>query len=136
MTIYRNEYDKDAVGVRHIDPRMAGVLKEMAEYKEYNVEYPQIFVDNCSKVGSFIGPFLSVSLFLYCNWTVFTALELVLLSALVSVMGTLSGLLIGGAIGCGIAGIIAGFRKTKHDKLKQQQAKDAEFANWIKGCRK
>ncbi|HFG0932082.1 TPA: hypothetical protein ACGE0Z_002405 [Klebsiella pneumoniae] len=136
MTIYRNEYDKDAVGVRNIDPRMAGVLKEMAEYKEYNVEYPQTFVDNCSKVGSFIGPFLSVSLFLYCNWTVFTALELVLLSALVSVMGTLSGLLIGGAIGCGIAGTIARFRKTKHDKLKQQQAKDAEFANWIKGCRK
>lgn len=136
MTIYRNEYDKDAIGVRHIDPRMAGVLKEMAEYKEYNVEYPQTFVDNCSKVGSFIGPFLSVSLFLYCNWTVFTALELVLLSVLVSVMGTLSGLLIGGAIGCGIAGTIAGFRKAKHDKLKQQQAKDAEFANWIKGCRK
>ncbi|QDB71774.1 hypothetical protein HWC54_gp119 [Klebsiella phage Marfa] len=136
MTIYRNEYDKDANSVRHIDPRMAGVLKEMAEYKEYSVEYPQTIVDNCSKVGSFIGPFLSVSLFLYCNWTVFTALELVLLSALVSVMGTLSGLLIGGAIGCGIARIIAGFRKTKHDKLKQQQAKDAEFANWIKGCRK
>jgi hypothetical protein len=136
MTIYRNEYDKDAIGVRHIDPRMTGVLKEMAEYKEYSVEYPQTFVDNCSKVGSFIGPFLSVSLFLYCNWTVFTALELVLLSVLVSVMGTLSGLLIGGAIGCGIAGTIAGFRKTKHDKLKLEQAKEAEFANWIKGCRK
>lgn len=136
MTIYRNEYDKDSIGVRHIDPRMSGVLAEMAEYKEYSVEYPQTFVDNCSKVGSFIGPILCVSLFLYCNWAVFTALELVLLSVLVSVMGTLSGLIIGGAVGCGIAGTIAGFRKTKHDKIKQQQAKDAEFANWIKGCRK
>ena len=136
MTIYFNEYDKDSVGVRHIDPRMSGVLKEMAEYKEYGFSYPSSLVDNCSKAGSVITPILGLPIFLYYVWASFNAFELVLLSFLYTTMCTLGGLLIGGAIGCGIAGIIVGFKKAKHDNLKQQQAKDAEFANWIKGCRK
>lgn len=134
MTIYRNEYDKDSIGVRHIDPRMSGVLAEMAEYKEQ--DYPTAFVDNCCKAGSVITPILGFAVFLYYNWTSFTIFELILLSVLHGIVCVLGGMLIGGAIGCGIAGIIAGFKRAKHDNLKQQQAKDAEFANWIKGCRK
>ncbi|QEG12626.1 hypothetical protein POTTS_14 [Klebsiella phage vB_KpnM_Potts1] len=136
MTIYRNEYDKDSVGVRNIDPRMSGVLAEMAEYKEYEVSYPQAFVYNCAMAGCVITPVLGLSAFLYYNWATFTVIELILLSVLHGIVCVLGGMLIGGAIGCGIAGIIAGFKRAKHDNLKQQQAKDAEFANWIKGCRK
>lgn len=134
MTIYRNEYDKDSIGVRHIDPRMSGVLAEMAEYKEE--DYPTAFVDNCCKAGSVITPILGFVVFLYYNWASFTIFELILLSILQTMVCTLGGMLIGGAIGCAIVAVIDKFKKSKNDKIKQQKAKDAEFANWIKGCRK